>query len=858
MIRQMAPSFPVTGLLIAAGLVLALGGCADTMISGSRVDPTIAVDELLSEYSTGRSPGVAAMVIRDGEVLLARGYGLANLAEGTAIRPDTAFRLASVSKQFTATAIMVLADRGQLSLDDKVVDHLPELERYGDRMTIRHLLTHTSGLPDYYDALEAESTGSMPDTAAAMEFLSGWGEPLFPPGQRFEYSNPGYEMLALIAERVSGQSLRELLQDTVFGPLGMADTVVRDLTEPEIANRALGYSRKDDGSYTLNDTHSLNHIIGSGGLYSSLEDLFLWDQALYTEQLVSRATLEQAWSPVRLPGGGEHPYGFGFRLGRYGALGRRIAHSGSWVGFRTHISRYPERRFTVIVLANLEDVDSERIANQLTNIYYPATLIENATVVDGTGQPRFTADVLFEGDHIAAVGDLEARAGDLVVAADGLVLAPGFIDAHSHADSAIFEHPEALAAVSQGITTTVVGQDGGSSLPLQEFFGRLEDEPAAVNVASYAGHGTLRMQVMGEDFTRHATAAEINRMSELLAEEMAAGALGLSTGLEYDPGIYSTTEEVVALARVAAAHGGRYISHIRSEDRHLWQSIDEIVTIGREAEIPVQISHLKLAMTSLHGETERLLGILDEARAAGVEVTADIYPYTFWQSTLTVLFPDRDFEDLSEATYVVEEIAAPEGMLIPVFEPEPSMAGKTLAEIAALRGTDPARTLLDLIGQAEALRAERGQEADDQIESVIAVSMDEADIERLMAWPFINICTDGELDGAHPRGFGSFARVLGRFVRERQVLSLEAAIQRMTGQTAVNLNLTKRGRIQPGDFADLVLLDPDQVVDRATPEQPQALSEGIEMVWVNGRLVYEDGLTSGRLPGRVLRRMESP
>jgi N-acyl-D-aspartate/D-glutamate deacylase len=799
------------------------------------------------------------MVIRDGEVLLARGYGLANLAEGTPIRPDTAFRLASVSKQFTATAIMVLADRGLLGFDDKVVDHLPELERYGDRMTIRHLLTHTSGLPDYYDALEAESTGSMPDTAAAMEFLSGWGEPLFPPGQRFEYSNPGYEMLALIAERVSGQSLRELLQDTVFGPLGMADTVVRDLTEPEIANRALGYSRSEDGSFTLNDAHPLNHIIGSGGLYSSLEDLFLWDQALYSEQVVRRATLEEAWSPVRLSGGGEHPYGFGFRLGRYGALGRRIAHSGSWVGFRTHITRYPERRFTVIVLANLEDVESERIANQLTDIYYPSTLIENATVVDGTGQPRFTADVLIEGDRIAAVGDLEPRTGDLVVAADGLVLAPGFIDAHSHTDSAIFEQPEALAAVSQGITTTVVGQDGSSSLPLQEFFERLEDEPAAVNVASFAGHGTLRKQVMGDDFTRHASAAEIDRMGELLAEEMAAGALGLSTGLEYDPGIYSATEEVVALARVAAAHGGRYISHIRSEDRHLWQAVDEIVTIGREAEIPVQISHLKLAMTSLHGETDRLLGILDEARAAGVEVTADIYPYTFWQSTLTVLFPDRDFEDLREAAYVVDEIAAPEGMLIPVFEPEPSLAGKTLAEIAALRGTDPARTLLDLIGQAEALRAERDPEADDdQIESVIAVSMNEGDIERLMAWPFISICTDGELDGAHPRGFGSFTRVLGRYVRGRQVLSLEAAIQRMTAQTAANLNLAGRGRVEPDYSADLVLLDPDQVIDRATPEEPQALSEGIEMVWVNGRLVYEDGLTSGRLPGRVLRRIESP
>ncbi len=843
------------GALLFSVSCFSLVGCSrDESPASGRADAAAQVDALFSAFAAGDSPGVAAMVVREGEILLAKGYGYADLERKTPITPKSAFRLASVSKQFTAQAIMILADRGRLDYDDPLVSHLPELERFGDRITIRHLLTHTGGLPDYYDALTKESGDSMPTTEQAMEFLAGWGEPLFPAGDRYEYSNPGYEMLALVVERVSGQTFGEFLQENIFGPLGMSSSVAYDSSQVEVHNRAYGYSSNED-SFVLDDDDALNHIVGSGGIYSTVEDLYLWDQALYTDRLVRRSTLEEAWSPVRLNNGEEYPYGFGWSLGRYGALGRRLDHAGGWVGFSTYILRYPERQFTVIVLSNLGDFESEAHANRIADVYYPSTLIADATVVDGTGKPRFTADVRLDGDRIDAVGDLQPRADEMVIDAGGLVLAPGFIDTHSHAGGAIFEHPDALAAVSQGITTTVVGQDGGSEFPLRKFFARLEEEPVSVNLASYAGHGTLREEVLGEDFTRHATAEEVARMGELLAQEMEAGALGLSTGLEYDPGIYSAPEEVVELAKVAASHGGRYMSHIRSEDRHFWQAIDEILSIGREAELPVQISHIKLALRSLHGQTDKLLKILEKARAEGVEVTADIYPYTFWQSTLTVMFPERDFEDRSEAIFVVEELAAPEGMLIPVFAPDPLLAGKTLAEIATLRGTDPATTLMDLIREAETMRQEKGPETEDhRIESVIAVSMKESDIESMMAWPFVNVCTDGELDGAHPRGFGSFPRVLGRFVRERQVLSLEQAVQRMAAQAATNLGIPERGRVQAGHFADLVLFDPEDVVDRATQDEPQALSDGIEKVWVNGRLVYEDGHASGRRPGKVLRR----
>jgi len=479
-----------------------------------------------------------------------------------------------------------------------------------------------------------------------------------------------------------------------------------------------------------------------------------------------------------------------------------------------------------------------------------ATLIVNAPVVDGSGEPARKASLRIERDTITAVGDLTPAKGDAVVDAHGLILAPGFIDTHSHGDDDVFDHPNALAAVSQGITTIVSGQDGGSTHPLEDYFARLERQPTAVNVASYSGHGTLRSLVMKDDFKRAATAEEIRRMKELLGRDLDAGALGLSTGLEYDPGIYSSPEEVVALAKVASAAGGRYISHVRSEDRAFWKAIDEIIAIGSEARLPVQVSHIKLAMRSLWGRADELIGTLDRARASGVDVTAEIYPYTYWQSTLTVLFPERDFENKETAAFVLREIATPEGLLIDQFEPEPSYTGKTLAQISRLRGSDPPTALIDLIREAEALRLKTG----DNVESVIGTSMAEPDIERLMAWPHTNLCTDGHFAGTHPRGFGAFTRVLGRYVRERKVVSLEEAVRKMTSLAAAHCGIRDRGLLKPGHKADLVLFDPEAVLDLATTDQPHALSRGVRTVWVAGEVVFDGSAATGKRPGRVLRR----
>ena len=481
------------------------------------------------------------------------------------------------------------------------------------------------------------------------------------------------------------------------------------------------------------------------------------------------------------------------------------------------------------------------------------TLITHALLLDGNGAPGREGSLRVVGDRIVAVGKLEPMLGETVLDARGLALAPGFIDTHTHGDEQILQHPDALAAVSQGITTLIGGQDGDSILPLADFFAHLERDPAAVNVASYAGHGAIRSRVLGKDFRRAASAPEIEVMRGLLREEMEAGALGLSTGLEYDPGIYSTTGELIDLARVAAAADGRYISHVRSEDRKFWEAIDEILTIGREARLPVQISHVKLAMRSLWGEAPRLLKLLDAARRSGIDVTADIYPYLYWHAGLTVLFPERNFESLEAAEFALREVVPPEGLILARYLPEPTYAGKTLAEIARRRGETPARTLIELIRRAQGLRAQ-GKE---NVEHIIATSMVEGDLEQLAAWPHANFCTDGQLDGTHPRGFGSYPRFLGRYVRERKVLSLEEAIRKATGLAADHVGLRDRGRLVPGAFADLVLFDPAKVIDRATTDNPHALALGIDRVWVNGTVVYASGKATGARPGRVLRRAAS-
>ncbi|HPW63277.1 MAG TPA: D-aminoacylase [Cyclobacteriaceae bacterium] len=472
-------------------------------------------------------------------------------------------------------------------------------------------------------------------------------------------------------------------------------------------------------------------------------------------------------------------------------------------------------------------------------------IISQAKLYDGLGNAPIVTDVGIRADTIAFIGDLSGAAAPIIIDAKGLALAPGFIDAHSHHDRGMFGIRDMPACVSQGITTIVVGQDGGSEFPLNNFFKEIEATPVAVNVASYSGHNTLRDSVIIGNYQRVSSQAEIEQMKQMLRLDMEAGALGLSTGLEYDPGIFSDPAEVIELAKVAAEFNGRYISHIRSEDRYFWKAIDEIINIGKVTQMPVQISHTKLAMKSIWGQSEQLIKKLDSARAAGVNLTADIYPYTYWSSTMTVLFPERNFKDRKEAEFALSELTTPEGLLIGNYSPDTSYIGKTLAEVSALRKTDAPKTLMDLIAEVESKNGD---------ESIITTSMAEQDLATIMKWPYAGICSDGSGVGRHPRGYGAFSRVMRSYVRESKILTMEEAIRKMTSLTADNLGIRKRGRIAVGQFADLVLFDPEKISDQATPEKPQLPSVGISNVWVNGKEVFAMGKTTKVYPGKIIRR----
>ena len=479
-------------------------------------------------------------------------------------------------------------------------------------------------------------------------------------------------------------------------------------------------------------------------------------------------------------------------------------------------------------------------------------LIQNARIIDGTGQAAFEGSLRILDGQIAAIGDLDPLPGETLLDARWQVLAPGFIDTHSHLELITDDDPIVLPAISQGITTIVVGQDGFTPYPLGDWFAGLESTGIGPNVAAYAGHNTLRELVLKKDAQRTASREEIAAIEPLLEAEMSSGALGFSTGLEYDTGIYADAEEITALAAVAHASGGRYITHIRSEDRDFWAALDEAIEVGRQTGIPVQISHIKLSMKGLWGQADQALARLDSARAEGLDITADIYPYTYWKSTMTVILPERKLDDHEAVEFAFREIAPPDQIFITLFLADPAIVGKSIAAIAMEREQDPVTTYIELLQQSEAMALERGLISQD-VAAIVAHAMSESDLATFMQWEHINICSDGER-GAHPRAYGAYPRVLSRFVRERGDLTLEEAIKKMTSASAAHMNIQNRGTLKVGMRADLVIFDPDTVTDHATVADIQALSSGISHVWVNGIEVFANSAATGALPGNVIRR----
>ena len=474
-------------------------------------------------------------------------------------------------------------------------------------------------------------------------------------------------------------------------------------------------------------------------------------------------------------------------------------------------------------------------------------LIRGGTVVDGTGARPRRADVFLVNDYVMRVGpNLKGRA-DAVIDAGGKVVAPGFIDTHSHADGGILENPDAETQIRQGITTSIVGQDGGSHLPLTEWFGQLRKKSVALNLASFVGHGTVRGQVMGKDYKRKATPAEVQKMAALVTREMKVGALGLSSGLEYDPGLYSDVTEVIALARAASRFGGIYISHVRDEENEALTSFKELIRIAKEGRLPAQISHIKLASSPVWGKTGEVFRLMDDAKKHGLDITADVYPYTYWQSSIVVIIPTREWGNRALWETGLKEIGGAGNVLLSGYEPDPAWQGKTLAEISRLTGKDPVTVIQEIVAKTHGDKPAG--------ESVVVTAMQEADLRAFIAHPRIMFCTDGGLRGTHPRGAGSYPRVLGKYVRDEKVLPLEEAVRKMTGLPAWRMGLRDRGQLKPGKKADVVIFDPKTIHDTATPKDPRSAPVGLTEVLVNGVPVLQGGKITGARPGQVLRRL---
>lgn len=461
--------------------------------------------------------------------------------------------------------------------------------------------------------------------------------------------------------------------------------------------------------------------------------------------------------------------------------------------------------------------------------------------MDGSGSaPFLTTAVLIRGDRIAAVGPRSIPPGATIIDGEGLTLAPGFIDIHNHSGSGLERDPSATTQVSQGITTLVLGQDGGSAFPVADYLRKLEMEPVAVNVLTFVGHATVRAKAMNEETGRAATPHEIAAMVTMVDAAMREGAFGLSTGLEYEAAKKATTEEIIELARAAAPHDGIYMSHIRDEAQLTFPSIEEALLIGREAGVPVEISHIKMGSKSVWGRAADAVQLIEQARALGLDVTADAYPYEAWHSTIRVIVPSGRHDDPNDVSEAIDETGGADRIMIVNCEAHRDYEFKTLQEIAAAQQTSPTDVYMQIVRDGGA--------------TVVARSMKDDDIRVFYSQPWVMVGSDGGIGLRHPRGAGSFPRVLGRFVRERQWLTLEEAVRKMTSLPASRLRLADRGLVKAGMKADLVLFDASRVIDRATFEKPQEIAEGIARVFVNGAEVWRDGAVTGEKPGRPIRR----
>ncbi len=496
-------------------------------------------------------------------------------------------------------------------------------------------------------------------------------------------------------------------------------------------------------------------------------------------------------------------------------------------------------------------------------------VLRNGRIVDGTGSPWYRADIAITGDSIARIAPLITDPSARVVDVSGLVVAPGFIDIHTHARRGIFEIPTADNYVRQGVTTLVEGPDGGSDVPLQPFLERVATARITPNFATFIGQGSIRTEVVGSA-NRPATTEELERMRGLVRQGMEQGAFGLSSGLFYVPGTFTPTDEVVELAKAAGRMGGIYISHMRNEAGGIVDSVRETIAIGERGGLPTQVTHHKVIGKKYWGRSVDTLKLIDEARARGVDATIDMYPYTASSTSIqAALLPawaqeggrtalmkrlddpgTREKIKAESATIIRDERGGgdPKNVVASSCRFDASLAGKNLAEITAKRGLPV--TNENAADTAMWIVMEGGCQG-------IFHAISEEDLQRILVHPATMIGSDGEIPTfgqavPHPRSYGTFVRVLGLYVRDKKLLTLETAIQKMSSFPAQRLGLADRGVLRTGLKADLAIIDPARVADTATFEKPHSYAVGVSTVIVNGQIVFEKGAMTPARPGRVL------
>ncbi len=889
--------------------------------------------------------GITGAVTRGDEVVWAQGFGWADKDRQVPAEPTTIYRVGSITKSLTATMLVRLAEEGILSLDDPVVRHLPEaaafLNESGvDDVTIRlrHLASHAAGLirePRLRDAAtgpieawESKVLASIPATAIFQA-----------PGAGYLYSNIGFGTLGLAISRAADRPFTTLAHEQILDPLGMSSStfVIEDRLRDRLAT---GYANRADGTVNVAgpaaEHAGRGYKVPNGGLYTDAADLARFMAAVMGDRPdVLGPWAVQALRKVETPEDPREGYGLGFAIRTAGDGSVRMGHGGSVAGYTAQIWFHPTTKLGVVLLRNYNRGTtnlSGRAAELLDALVldHPDRakadehfdiLLRGGRVLDGTGSPAVRMDVGIRSDRIAAVARLDEATAERVIDVQGQHVIPGFIDMHSHADRALVSDSlrarQAHNLVAQGITTVVVGPDGRNPIwPTADEMAAYRRGGTALNVVPMVGHGTVRGLVMEEDYERAATPQEIERMQSLVREGMEDGAWGLGAGPEYRPGRFATTEELIALAHVVADYDGFYYAHQRSQSPlPLWQTPTilpetdppptwpsgwrltatdgtlETIRIGRETGIRVVASHIKAKGPSTWGHSAIDVRLIERARADGVQVYLDQYPYETFGGGPTGVIPVWAFappgSDLSgglddpdwredgvldgykdnlrghwsnpitraqleqDIDYILDLQGGADRHIVVDAPHDPTLVGLNLIEIAEGRGIDVRETLVQLALEGEPPLRDGVR--------FRPVAGDPGDVETYMRQDYTATSTDAGVSlqtrpGQHPRYYGAFPRKIAHYVKERGTVTLPFAVRSGTGLSAQIIGLQDRGFVRAGFRADLVVFDLDRIRDRATVLEPDLYSEGLTYVMVNGVLTMDSGELTGALPGQVLDR----